>query len=243
MHFENLFVLGRPAAGKSEFIDFMKNCDPNKRLEKFHVAPFDRVDDYLFLRELADNENIMEKLGVPKVVTKLTSDGIVAMNELFFLFVTEKMNLIFNQKYLPQPDLYKSKTILIEFSRGINRYGYRHSISGLDKGILSRGSIIYIKASYEESMRRNEARYQEKMKYSILAHKCPEEAMERFYKTDDWDELTGGKESGMLDINGIEIPFVTMNNEPESKDDAVMEERYYNALSTCFELWQKKQRS
>lgn len=240
-HFENLFVFGRPAAGKSEFIDFMKMCEPAKRLEKFHIAPFDIVDDYLFLKELAENEDVLEKLGVPRVNTKLTKDGIVAISELFFLFVTEKLNLIFNQRYSPQIEMYKSKTVLIELSRGINRYGYKHSLSGLNKDILSHASIIYIKASYEESLRRNEARYQEKLKYSILAHKCPEEAMERYYKNDDWGEITHEKESGLLNIGGAEVPFVTMNNEPESKDDSVMEKRYFEALDKLKEqLWQTR---
>lgn len=237
-HFEHLFVFGRPAAGKSEFIDCMKKCEATKRLEKFHIAPFDILDDYLFLRELADNENILEKLSIPRRLTKITGDGIVAVDGLFFDFAAGKLNLIFTQKYIPNPEFYNAKTLLLEFSRGTGRDGYKKSLTSLKSELLKRSAILYVKASYEESIRRNEARYREKLKYSILAHKCPEEAMERFYRQDDWDEITDRRPSGLLNINGINIPFVTMDNEPESNDSMVMETRYAEALTKVFNLRQ-----
>ncbi|MBI2342108.1 MAG: hypothetical protein HYU98_05190, partial [Deltaproteobacteria bacterium] len=64
-HFHNLFAFGRPAAGKSEFIDCMKKCEQNERLEKFHIAPFEIIDDFLFLKELGQNETILEKFSIP----------------------------------------------------------------------------------------------------------------------------------------------------------------------------------
>ncbi len=235
-HFENLFVFGRPAAGKSEFIDFMKRCEPAKRLNTMHIAPFDMVDDYLFIKDISENETIFEKLSVPRQITKVTKDGIMVVNEAYFPFATEKLNIIFGQKYIANPGYYKERTVLIEFSRGVRNFGYNAALNGLKKEILDRGAIIYIKASYEESLRRNEARYQEKLKYSILAHKCPEEGMERYYKNDDWNELTAGKECGCMNIGGAKLPFVTMNNEPESKDESVMEKRYTEALDKLIKL-------
>ena len=87
--------------------------------------------------------------------------------------------------------------------------------------------------SREESWRRNVARYQEKLKHSILAHMVPRETYDYFYDTNDWDELTGGRPSGWLDVNGVRVPFVSMNNEPESTDPAVLEERYAGALGAA----------
>jgi hypothetical protein len=48
--------------------------------------------------------------------------------------------------------------------------------------------------------------------------------------------LTGGQPSGWIDVNGTRVPFVTMNNEPESTDPAVLEERYAAALGTLWAL-------
>jgi hypothetical protein len=39
---------------------------------------------------------------------------------------------------------------------------------------------------------------------------------------------------GWLEVNGVQVPFVSMNNEPGSTDPAVLEERYAAALG---ELW------
>ena len=39
--FENLIIIGRPAAGKSEVIDYLKKCTDAERAERFHVGPFE----------------------------------------------------------------------------------------------------------------------------------------------------------------------------------------------------------
>ena len=61
--------------------------------------------------------------------------------------------------------------------------------------------------------------------------------MEKYYKNDDWKTLTLGKTNGFVEINGVKIPFVTMNNEPESKDPEILENRYETALKRVFDLW------
>ena len=38
--------------------------------------------------------------------------------------------------------------------------------------------------------------------------------------------LTGEKPNGFLPVHGMQIPFVTMGNEPESTDPAVLEPRF-----------------
>jgi hypothetical protein len=65
----------------------------------------------------------------------------------------------------------------------------------------------------------------------------PPETYDYFYDTNDWDELTGGRWSGRLSLSGINVPFVSMNNEPESTDPAVLEDRYAAALGR---LWQAR---
>ena len=43
-NFPILIITGRPAAGKSEVIDFLKKADPRERLERFHIADFEELD-------------------------------------------------------------------------------------------------------------------------------------------------------------------------------------------------------
>lgn len=240
-HFEHLFVFGRPAGGKSEFIDFMKNCESAKRLNQFHIAPFDIIDDYLFIKEIAEHEDILEKLSFPvKRMMERTSDGIAVSDDIFWSYAPIKMNMVLEQKYLPNQKFYDEKTLLIEFSRGTDLWSYQKTLSELKPEGLKHGAIIYVKVTFEESLRRNEARYQEKLKHSILAHKCPEKIMYKYYKNDDWGKITENKSSGFLKMNGIEIPFVTMENEPEEKDLTKIEKRYKTALDILHELWLKK---
>lgn len=235
-HFEHLFVLGRPAGGKSEFIDYMKNCDPAKRLASHFIAPFDILDDYLFLTEIATHEDALEALSVPRFMTTRTKDGIAVINDIFWPYASQRLNVTIKNGYLSKPAYYKERTLLIEFSRGTGDWGYQKAFSGLSPEVLSKGAVIYIKVSYEEALRRNEARYQEKMKHSILAHKCPEHIMEKYYKYDDWLDITSNSPSGRLEMNGVQVPFVTMENEPERKDNDVLEKRYGEALESLFEL-------
>jgi predicted kinase len=42
-----ILLIGRPAAGKSETIDFLKQLPDEKRLQEYHIAPFEELDDFL----------------------------------------------------------------------------------------------------------------------------------------------------------------------------------------------------
>ena len=99
-----------------------------------------------------------------------------------------------------------------------------------------RGGYLTLKVSYEESRRRNEARYQEALAHSVLAHKLPEESLQRFSAEQDFEDLAGGEPSGYLELSGIQVPFVSMPNAPELKDPAALDERYHRALHTLHEL-------
>ena len=80
------------------------------------------------------------------------------------------------------------------------------------------------------------ARYNEKLKHSTLAHRVPDETMEHFYRTHDWEKITQGKESGILTLHGERVPFVTMGNEPELTDTAPLAARYGSALQQLMAL-------
>jgi len=152
-----------------------------------------------------------------------------------FDYCIERFNLEISERYLNNKDFYNGKTLIIEFSRGGEK-AYRNALPRLNGEILRKAAIFYIKVSAEESWRRNVARYEEKLKHSILAHMVPKRTFDAFYQTDDWAEYTMGKESGVLVIKGVSVPFVTMNNEPELSPGPEIGKRYKDALDILFRL-------
>ncbi|NLD28188.1 MAG: hypothetical protein GX659_05220, partial [Myxococcales bacterium] len=125
------------------------------------------------------------------------------------------------------------------FSRG-GENAYAQAFKRLSKEILEKSAILYIKVSYEESWRRNIARYEEKKKHSILAHMATKRVMEAFYKTDDWDAVTKSRSSGYINADGVNVPFVTVLNEPEIKDPVLLSKRYEDAMGALYELFRNR---
>jgi len=234
--FDNLIVIGRPACGKSEFIDFIKNKTGDAdRLKNLFIVPFQELDDFVWLWEKCGEDDIWEKLGYERIVSKRSGNGYFISNHRLYDFLIEKMNCEAGNLFKSNPEFHRDRTLLIEFSRGLKN-AYDNALNRLSEEILRKAAIFYIKVSFEESLKRNEARYREKLKHSILAHKVPDEEMYEYYNVDDWDDITVGKEGGHLTLRGIKVPFVTMGNEPESKDPAVLGPRYSNALGRLWDL-------
>ncbi len=238
--FDHLFVFGRPACGKSEFLDFMKSISDEKRAHEFHIGKLNILDDFVWLWEIFEDDDIWEKLGKGRLHSKRSEHAYALTDAILFDFLIEKINREVERKYLTNILFYKDSSLLIEFSRGGEK-PYGPTLDIFSPEVLKKAAILYIEVSGDESVRRNEARYQEKLKHSILAHKTPDEDMQRFYKNDDWPDLTNNKREGMLTINQVQVPFVTMNNEPESKDPVVLGPRYKSALDKLWELTYKKQ--
>ncbi|MDO8526072.1 MAG: hypothetical protein Q7T03_00120 [Deltaproteobacteria bacterium] len=228
--FKNIILLGRPASGKSEFIDFLKKTPVQERQEKFHVGNISELDDFLWLWEKFVEDDIWEAAGFPRRCSKKVGHGYVVSDGSILDFCFAK----FNAEYPKQP---KDGTLFVEFARGAADGGYQHALSSLSDAILKDAAILFIYASYEESCRRNDARFQEKLKHSVLAHKVPEEDMIRFGKEIDWLTITQEKSAGHLKIRNHNIPFVTMNNEPELKPgNPDLEVRYKTALDQLMKL-------
>lgn len=234
--FDNILLLGRPASGKSEFIDFMKNVPDKERAEKYHIGKFKELDDFPWIWEKFMEDDLWEKAGYPRRFSfGGENPGLSKEGSPLFDFCLQKFNAEYERHYLENETFYLDATLFIEFSRGGQR-AYQEALHKLQAGILQRSVILFIFVSYEESLRRNEARYQEKLQHSILAHKVPQETMELFYQTHDWLELTQNKESGYLTMQHIKIPFVTMNNEPELVEKVLLGRRYALALNRLMEL-------
>lgn len=234
--FPYLLVLGRPASGKSEFIDFMSKVPDHVRAQRYAIGNFDVVDDFVFLWQRFLQEDELEKQGKPRRLSRPAEFGYVVASDEVWDVLIDDLNRALQDRLRSDPR--PGCTTLVEFSRGKN-YGYERALSRLDPRVLQRGAILYILVSFEESWRRNLARYDEKRRDGILTHSVPRSEMERTYGEDDWGILTGGKSNGYLRVQGITVPFVTMFNEPESTDPRVLDRRYGLALNTLKLLWDK----
>lgn len=213
--FEVLILIGRPAAGKSEVIDFLKKADPVERERRFHVGPFVEFDDFPFVWETFEIDDLLERLGQPRVFT--TRDYYFLGDHLWNLFI-ERINLEFRKQLARDPGFAGRYTSLVEFSRGGER-GFAEAFEHLSDEILSRAGIVYIAVSYEESVRKNRRRFDPRRADSILYHSLPDEKMERYYRTNDWERLSGGAQAGRIRVRGLDVPFAVFDNEPEQTGD------------------------
>jgi hypothetical protein len=90
-------------------------------------------------------------------------------------------------------------------------------------------------------LRRNRRRARKGQEGSILYHSLPDEKMETYYRTNDWERLSGGQAQGSIEIKGHHIPFAVLRNEPEKTDDPA---KLRPALDQAFRhLWQMRQNS
>ncbi len=212
-NFEVIILIGRPAAGKSEVIDFLKKCPPEERLRRFHVGEFEEIDDFPYVWETFEIDDILTRHGR----RRLWSDEKYWFTDPFIwnLFI-ERINLAYRKRLAANPDYHSGMTTVIEFSRG-GENGFSEAFSYLHEEILRRARIVYIKVSYEESVRKNRRRARSGMEDSILYHSLPDEKMEHYYRTNDWERLTSDPLT--IDIRGHKVPYAVFENMPEKTDD------------------------
>jgi len=209
-NFQIILYFGRPAAGKSEVIDYLKKTSTVERKKRFHIGHFTCLDDFNLLWKKGEEDDILEELGKQRRYTLTHHTGYAVKDDfLYKILVKELSALYMKTKYN------KEDTTFIEFSRS-GETGYRDSLELLDPEILKKAVIVYINVSFEESKRKNLRRYSVDEKGSILKHSVPEEIMNK-YRIDDWNGLTR-ENPDYVEIKGIKIPCAEFKNEPEITD-------------------------
>jgi hypothetical protein len=211
----------------------MIRARPRDRAGLFHLGRLEIADDFPILWRTFEDDDAWERLGRPRLHSRRADDNYAVSDDRLWAFLIERLN---DQVHAGprQPEA----TTLVEFSRG-GVSGYRDALHTLSPAVLNRAAILYLSVSFEESWRRNLARYDEKRRSGTLTHSVPREEMERTYGTDDWKDLTGGRSSGWIGVGTHKVPFVTLPNEPESADPRVLEPRYRGALDALFALRRK----
>ncbi|MCX6091611.1 MAG: hypothetical protein NTX23_01885 [Candidatus Bipolaricaulota bacterium] len=226
-----LLLLGRPASGKSEFIDFMHRVRPADRAQAYHIGSLAVADDFPILWQKFEEDDAWERLGQSRLYSKRADGNYAVTDDRLWGFLIERLNAEASARPASP-----GSTLLVEFSRG-GRTGYTDALAQLSDDVLGRAAILYLSVSFEESWRRNVARYDEKRRSGILTHSVPREEMERTYGTDDWARLTGDSPRGRIAVGRREVPFVTLPNEPESVDPLVLGPRYRGALDALSAAW------
>ncbi|MBI5476922.1 MAG: hypothetical protein HY964_09340 [Ignavibacteriales bacterium] len=215
-NFDVIILIGRPAAGKSEVIDFLKKTPNIERSKRFHIGEFEEIDDFVYVWETFEIDDILTKNGKPRI----WSDEKYWFKEHFVwnLYI-ERLSLTYRKKIAADANYHQKMTTVVEFARG-GENGFAEAFSYLHEDLLKRAAIIYIKVPYEESFRKNRKRARPGMEDSILYHSLPDEKMEFYYKTNDWDKITS-LDSNYIKIKGINVPYMAFENMPEKTDDPV----------------------
>ena len=215
-NFDIIILIGRPAAGKSEVIDFLKKTPAAERSRRFHVGNFEEVDDFVYVWETFEVDDILSRHGKPRV----WSDAQYWFKDDFIWNVyIERLNLAYRKKAAADPEYHTATTTIIEFARG-GKKGFGEAFSYLHDDVLKRAGIIYINVPYEESVRKNRRRARPGMEDSILYHSLPDEKMEHYYKVNDWQELTS-RHPDYIEVRGHKVPYAVFENMPEKTDDPV----------------------
>lgn len=210
-NFNILLLIARPAAGKSEVINYLKKTPASARISRFHIGEFEEIDDFPMLWTWFEEDSLLEQMGHPRLHT--TPDGYFKYPYLWDLLI-ERISLEYQKRMRD----FDKDTIVLEFSRGSEHGGYRRAFDHLSEEILKDLAILYIDVPWEESLRKNRRRFNPERPDSILEHGLADEKLERLYRHTDWDELTQA-EAEQLTVRGYEVPYAVFDNADDVTTD------------------------
>lgn len=206
-----LVLVGRPASGKSEIIDYLQRLDPAERRRRFRLGDLAVLDDFPLLWEWFEEDAILEQMGRPRLHTD--SAGDFAGKHLWDVLI-RRLCLAYRKLTAADPDLHAHASVIVEFSRGSEHGGYRRAFAALSSEVLCRASVLYVRVSFEESLRKNRRRYNPDRPHSILEHALPDEKLRRLYGRDDWDELERDA-AGRIVVGSHRLPAAVFENEDD----------------------------
>ena len=210
-HFPIIFLTGRPAAGKSEIIDYLKNCSTEERLSRFHVADFIEIDDFPMLWTWFEEDALLERMGKPRIHSD--KDGYFKFSYLWNLLI-ERIDMEYKKLLTDKKGFETDGTAILEFARGSEHGGFKEAFDHFTNEVLEIGSVLYIDVSFEESLRKNRRRFNPDKPHSILEHGLPDEKLKEMYEISDWKDFSSDDEN-FLTVKGIKIPYAVFNNEDD----------------------------
>ncbi len=209
--FPILALIGRPASGKSEILDYLGRLSPTERRVRFHLGELRILDDFPLLWAWLEEDHLLAELGHPRLHT--TPEGCFLADYLWDLLI-RRLGLEYEKMGREDPDLHERNTVLLEFSRGSEHGGYARAFAHLPEEAVGRLSVVYVRVSFEESRRKNRRRFNPDRPYSILEHGLPDSKLERLYRDDDWPALSTW-DPRFLPIQGRRVPYAVFENEDD----------------------------
>lgn len=210
--FDILILVGRPASGKSEIIDFLTSTLDDIRRHKYHIANLDILDDFPMLWTWFEEDHIRsEQLQIPRLHTN--ADGYFKYRYQWHLLI-ERISLEYRKRLRDDPTYHDHTTTIVEFSRGSEHGGYTEAFPHLSDDILKRAAVVYVHVPFEESLRKNRRRFNPERPDSILEHALPDEKLTQLYRGDDWSTFTA-QDPDFLTVRSIRIPYVVFQNEDD----------------------------
>jgi len=237
--FDVLILIGRPASGKSEIIDFLTYLSGHVRRGRFHIARLDMLDDFPILWSWFEEDDILSgTFGLPRLHSD--EQGYFKYRELWHVLL-ERLSLDYAKKVRDDASYHEQTTTLIEFSRGSEHGGYGEAFQHVSDEILKRAGILYVRVPFEESLRKNRRRFNPEKPDSILEHGLSDEKLERLYRDDDWAAVAPG-DSGRLSVRGQRVPYVVFPNEDDATTGKAdqLAARLESVLGKLWELYQQK---
>ncbi len=207
-NFSIIFSIGRPAAGKSEIIKYLKACSREERQKRFHIGDFKEIDDFPMLWTWFEEDALLQRMGKERIHS--TEDGYFKHNYLWNLLI-QRIDLDYNKMLADQPKFKSEHTAVLEFARGSEHGGWKEAFNNFSDEVLKAGAILYINVDFEESLRKNRRRFNPDKPHSILEHGLPDEKMERLYKESDWEDFTA-KSREFITVRDIKVPYSEFEN-------------------------------
>lgn len=233
--FDVLILVGRPASGKSEIIDHLIHTPPDVRRDRFHIADLDVLDDFPMLWTWFEEDHILsERLGQPRLHTD--TDGYFKYRYLWHLLI-ERISLEYHKRLRGDLAYHDHTTTLVEFARGSEHGGYTQAFPHLADDILRRAAVVYVRVSFEESLRKNRRRFNPERPDSILEHSLPDDKLRRLYADDDWATFTAG-DPDFLSVRSMRVPYTVFENEDDVTTDKpdLLAARLEEVLGRLWEL-------
>jgi hypothetical protein len=214
--FDILLLIARPAAGKSEIIDFLQRTPTNQRLERFHIGEFDEIDDFPMLWTWYEEDQILAEMGHPRLHS--TEEDQYFKYDYLWDVLIRRICLEYSKMVRDEPDYHASRTAVLEFARGKEHGGFERAFANLSQELIERMAILYVNVSWEESRRKNKKRFNPDRPDSILEHSLPDEKLEQLYKESDWEEIRAA-DPAFLTIQGHRVPYAVFENEDDVTSD------------------------
>ena len=209
--FDVLILIGRPAAGKSEIIDYLKRAEPETRRRRFHINRFEEIDDFPMLWTWFEEDTILAEMGYPRLYT--TAGGYFKAHYLWDLLI-RRISLEYSKRLRDNPAYHNAVTTIIEFARGSEHGGFERAFLHLSREVAERAALLYLNVSYEESLRKNRRRFNPNRPDSILEHGLSDQKLERLYRESDWGQVSAA-DPAFISIQNRRVPYAVFENEDD----------------------------